>query len=96
MSLEWNFYNDGKAWLCKLVHKKKTMCWISIWDRYFKTTFYFTEKNTKDICALEIDRTVKENYLSAKPFGKLKPLTIDVKSKKTLSNIYTLMKYKSR
>jgi len=31
MSFEWKFYNDGKSWLCKLVHKKKTMCWISIW-----------------------------------------------------------------
>ena len=25
ISLEWRFYNDGKSWLCKLVHKNKTV-----------------------------------------------------------------------
>ena len=53
-SLEWRYYNDGKAWLCKVVHKKKTVCWVSIWDHFFKTGFYFTAKNDADIEALPI------------------------------------------
>ncbi|MCD8267499.1 MAG: DUF3788 domain-containing protein [Parabacteroides sp.] len=24
LALEWNYYNDGKAWLCKVLSKKKT------------------------------------------------------------------------
>jgi hypothetical protein len=96
MSLEWNFYNDGKAWLCKLVYKKKTVCWISVWDQYFKTTFYFTEKYNKEIDALNIDQAYKENYKSNKSFGKLKPLTVEVKTKKSLVSIYELIKFKSK
>jgi hypothetical protein len=96
MSLEWKYYNDGKAWLCKLVHKKKTVCWISIWDKYFKVTFYFTEKNNKDISTLNIDQVWKDNYITRKSIGRLKPLTIDVKTKKVLAGIYELIKYKSK
>ncbi len=96
MFLEWNFYNDGKSWLCKLVHKKKTMCWISIWENYFKVTFYFTDKNSKDIHGLKIDQVCINNYRSNKSIGKLKPLTIDIKTKKVLSNAIELIKYKSK
>ena len=34
----WNYYNDGKAWLCKVQFKKKTVFWLSIWDGFFKLT----------------------------------------------------------
>jgi len=30
LAVEWRYYNDGKAWLCKVVRKKKAMCWVSI------------------------------------------------------------------
>ena len=96
MSPEWKYYNDGKAWLCKLVHKKKTVCWISIWDQYFKVTFYFTEKNDKDINRLKIDPVWKNRYKSNKSIGKIKPLTVEVKTKKTLAGIYELISYKSK
>jgi len=96
MSLEWNFYNDGKAWLCKLVYKKKTVCWISVWQGFFKMTFYFTGKNNKDINGLNINLNLKKSYRSNKSFGKLKPLTIDVKAKKALSNVFELVQYKSQ
>lgn len=95
MSLEWNYYNDGKAWLCKLVHKKKTVCWISIWSKFFKVAFYFTDKNSRDIKGLNIDQDLKAQYRSNKSIGKLKPLTIDVKTKKALSDVFELIRYKS-
>jgi hypothetical protein len=93
-SLEWRYYNDGKAWLCKLVWKKKTVCWLSIWDRFFKTTFYFTSKNDSDIEALPIDPELKASYREHAPIGKLKPLSVAVKSKKTLEPVLGLVKYK--
>ncbi len=96
MSMEWNYYNDGKSWLCKLVYKKKTVCWISVWAGFFKIAFYFTDKNTKDIKGLRIDRRYKTEYLSHKSIGKLKPLIIDVKTKKALSNVFELVQYKSQ
>jgi hypothetical protein len=95
VTLEWRYYNDGKAWLAKVVQKKKTMCWVSVWERFFKVTFYFMEKNDKDIAELPIDRRAKERYLSHKGFGKLKPLTFEVKTKKALEDVMEAMRYKS-
>jgi hypothetical protein len=28
--IEWDYYKDGKSWLCKIINKKKTICWLSI------------------------------------------------------------------
>ncbi|ULQ60863.1 DUF3788 domain-containing protein [Brucepastera parasyntrophica] len=45
---EWRYYNDGKAWLCKIQYKKKTVLWLSVWERFFKTSFFFTEKTVTE------------------------------------------------
>lgn len=94
-SLEWKYYKDGGSWLGKLVQKKKTICWISVWDKSFKVSFYFTEKNDKDIRNLKIDQSRKGAYFSNKPIGKLKPLTVEVKTKKTLNDVWELIRYKT-
>ena len=59
----WHYYNDGKAWLCKVQYKKKTVFWLSVWDKYFKMAFYFTEKNSKGIFELSIDDSIKKKPL---------------------------------
>ena len=41
---EWRYYNDGKSWLMKVQHKKKTVFWLSILEGAFRTTFYLHEK----------------------------------------------------
>lgn len=93
-ALEWRYYNDGKAWLCKVVHKKKTVCWVSVWDKFFKTSFYFTAKSDKDIEALPITPELKASYLAHDPIGKLKPLAIEVKTKKALEDVFPVVRYK--
>jgi hypothetical protein len=93
-SLEWHYYNDGKAWLCKVTRKKKTVCWVSVWDKFFKTTFYFTAKNDLDIEGLPIASGLKDAYRAHKPIGALKPLTVEVKNKKALDAVFVLAKYK--
>ena len=34
MVYEWKYYTDGKAWLCKVQKKKKTVIWMSAWKEY--------------------------------------------------------------
>jgi len=94
LDLQWRYYNDGKAWLCKVVYKKKTVCWISAWDGYFKTAFYFTEKATSAIDALEIKPRLKEEYHSAKAIGKLIPLVIEVREMEQLADVFALARLK--
>ncbi len=94
LSTQWRYYKDGKAWLCKICSKKKTVAWLSAWADGFKLGFYFTEKTGTGIQALDIDEGLKRDYASGKPIGKLKPLVVKVASKAQLPAVYTLMKYK--
>jgi hypothetical protein len=91
---EWNYYRDGKAWLCKVCYKKKTIFWLSVWDKFFKTTFYFTERNGTGVAGLEIEEKLKADFSSNKPFGRLIPLTVHIKNKEQIKDVLTIAAYK--
>ena len=91
---EWRYYKDGKAWLCKISFRKKTVVWLSVWSDCFKLGLYFTEKSGEGIPGLKIDDSIKEFYLNHKPIGKLKPIVVEVRKKSQLVDINTLVKYK--
>jgi len=38
MSCEWRYYQDGKAWLCKVQKKKRTIVWMSAWKGFMQGT----------------------------------------------------------
>jgi hypothetical protein len=94
MTIEWRYYNDGKAWLCKAQYNKKTVCWLSAWNQYFKVAFYFTEKTSPRIFELEIDEEIKNNFRNNKHIGKLIPLVIKVSQKKQLRDVLKIIEYK--
>jgi len=93
----WKYYKDGKSWLCRILHKKKTVFWLSVWDGYFKAGFYFTEKHEQGIADLEIDEKVKEEFKNAKLIGKLKPLVFTIEGSASIADILqtALFKIKS-
>jgi hypothetical protein len=91
---EWRFYKDGKAWLCKIVYKKKTILWLSVWENFIKTGFYFTEKTRLGVLDLEIDPKLKDDFSDAKPIGKLLPLSVDIETKEHLEDLKAIIKYK--
>ena len=90
---QWRFYNDGKAWLCKVVFKKKTILWLSILENYIKTGFYFTEKTQKGVFELDIDNKIKKEFEVAKLIGKLIPLVIDIDQQNQIEDLKKLVKY---
>ncbi len=91
---QWNYYKDGKAWLCKVQYKKKTVFWLSVWDKYFKTGFYFTEKNADGIYQLNISKEIKEDFKNSKPIGKLIPLVMSISKKEQLKDVLKIIDYK--
>lgn len=91
---QWNYYNDGKAWLCKVVFKKKTVFWLSVWDGYFKAGFYFTEKTGSGIDGLEIVPEIKQSFKSADHIGKLIPLSFSVRNTNQLPDLLRVIEYK--
>ena len=94
LTVEWKFYNDGKAWLGKAVYKKKTIFWLSVWDGCFKTGFYFTEKTRGGVMELDIDSGIKVAFAQAKAAGKLILLSFDIDKKRQLKDVFEVAKYK--
>lgn len=96
LTVEWRYYNDGKSWLGKVIYRKKTVLWLSVWEGFFKTSFYFTEKHLEDIAALNISEKIKEDFCKAKPVGRLIPMIIDVNDKEQLEDLLTIVRFKKK
>ncbi len=82
---EWRYYNDGKSWLLKIVQKKKTICWVSVFQNKFKMTFYFTDRGEQAIMESSISDELKEQFKTGKYYNKIRALTITFSSKKTVN-----------
>lgn len=94
LNIDWRYYNDGKAWLGKAQHKKKTVLWLSVWEGFFKVSFFFTEKHLEAIAALDISETIKEEFSITKPVGRLIPMIIDVNNENQLKDLLTVVRFK--
>jgi hypothetical protein len=79
---EWRYYNDGKSWLMKVQHKKKTVFWLSIIKDSFRTTFYIHEKAKKIIEDSNLSNELKDQYCKGKSFGKIRGIAVVYKNKK--------------
>jgi len=88
---DWKYYKDGKAWLCKVSNKKKTVFWLSVWDGFFKTSFFFLERHLEGIAALEID---ENSFTLEKEWGKMIPLIFNISDKKQLPDLLKVIEFK--
>ncbi len=94
LSFEWRYFNDGKAWLCKVQHKKKTILWLSVWEGFFKVSFFFTEKHLEAIAALDISEAIKTELASAKTVGRLIPMIFNINNANQLEELLTVVRFK--
>ncbi|MDD4777621.1 MAG: DUF3788 family protein [Fermentimonas sp.] len=94
LAYEWRFYKDGNAWLCKITNKNKTVFWLSIWETFTKTGFYFTEKTMDGVNDLPINNEIKDKFNNAAAIGKLFPLSLDIKKTSELKDFEEIVKYK--
>ena len=91
---EWRYYKDGKAWLCKVQKKKRTIVWMSAWKGHMKATVYFPEKYINDIYKLSIADETKNRIMKTKNVGNSKPCIFEIRNKKALKDLEKVMKFK--
>ncbi|MDR0468767.1 MAG: DUF3788 domain-containing protein [Peptococcaceae bacterium] len=105
VQVDWRYYNDGKAWLGKGLYKwtgarggqkEITIFWLSIWDGFFKVSFFIPEKARMDALNLSFADDVKKMIEDAKQMGKLKffPIIFDLRSDKLFHDIDTLIEFR--
>jgi hypothetical protein len=93
---KWNFYNDGKRWLFKMVYKKKTIFWATILAGTFRITFYFGNKAEIVIENSDLPGNIKEEFKIAKRYGLIRPVTLIVNGNADVDNILKLIAIKSK
>ena len=75
---EWRYYRDGKRWLFKITKKKKTICWVSVYEGMFSTSFYFADTVEELLRDSDLKQEYLEQFANAKKYGKVRPLTVDI------------------
>ena len=91
---EWRYYNDGKAWLCKVQKKKRTIVWMSVWKGYMQATIYFPEKYIDKVYSMDINEEIKKRIKGTKNTGKSKPCIFEIRTKDILKDFEKVMKLK--
>jgi lipopolysaccharide biosynthesis glycosyltransferase len=94
MTHEWRYYLDGKAWLCKVQKKKRTIVWMSAWKGYMQAGIYMPHKYLEDVYNLKITEATKEKIRNTKDVGKSKPCIFEIRNKKALTDFEKVMQFK--
>ena len=104
--MDWRFYNDGKAWLSKGeykwttprgANKVKPIFWLSIWEGFFRISFFFSTSLKDELQNLPISQETKEIIENAKPMGKTMrfiPVVMDIKTDQQLSDVYAIAQFR--
>jgi Protein of unknown function (DUF3788) len=85
----WNYYNDGKQWLFKMVRKKKTIFWLGVLKDTFRVTFYFGDKAEPAIINSDLPKSVRDNFMAGKHYGKIRAISTKITG---LSDVETITK----
>jgi len=94
LSLEWRYYKDGKAWLCKVHRKKKIIVWMSVWKGYVQAAIYVPVRILDDLLSLKVTEETKSRIIGTKNVGKTKPCIFDIRNKKSIKDFETVMEFK--
>lgn len=94
--IKWKYYNDGKAWMGKLMAKKKNLGWLHVYSGFFTITCFCMEKHLETIAASALPQQVKDQVLGEAFDSKLKPMRIAVRAVEQIADVYKLLDFKKR
>ena len=94
MHWEWRYYRDGKAWLCKVQRKRRTIVWMSAWKGYIQATVYVPERLMEQVYGLPIQAETKARIRDTKNVGRSKPCIFEIHDTGVLKDLETVMDFK--
>ena len=91
----WNYYNDGKNWLFRILLKKKTLFWIGVHEDTFRITFYFGDKAGPVIEKSNLPDEIKSTFSGGTRYGKIRPISFKVKSAEDVDHALVIAEIKA-
>jgi hypothetical protein len=92
---EWNYYNDGKRWLFKMIWKKKTVFWINITESTFRVTFWFSDKAEPIISGSDLPEVIINDFKTSKKYGAVRALSVLLCEMSDIENVLKLIPIKT-
>ena len=96
ISGSWNYYNDGKQWLFKLVQKKKTIFWAAILKDTFRVSFWFSDKAESIINESNLPHLIKEDFKKAKKYGSIRAVSVKLYDLTDVDNVLKMIAIKQK
>lgn len=91
---EWRYYNDGKSWLCKILKKKRTIIWVSVWKGFTNAGIYFPLSKIDLVMNLSLRSEIKDRIDSTPNVGKSKPCIFEIKDDSEFEELRKIIELK--
>lgn len=91
---EWKFYGAKSGWTMKLLLKKRNLFFLIPEEGFFITGFVFGDKAVAEIEKSSLPADIISELVQAKKYAEGRGLRIEVKDKKTVSNVLKLVTIK--
>lgn len=91
---EWNYYNDGKSWLGKIMSKKKNLGWISYLDTGLQVGVYFGERLWNQVLTLDLDERIQKDLPQIEKSGRLYGVIIPISDEAYVKAAVSLVLFK--
>ncbi len=93
---EWRYYNDGKQWLFRMQHKKKTLFWVALLEGTFRITFYFGKKAEPVIDSANLPQNIKDEFKTSKQYGLIKAISLRIRGESDIETVKELISIKHK
>lgn len=94
MQWAWRYYRDGKAWLCKVQKKTRTLVWMSAWKGYMQAAVYIPLRLLDEVYALPLEAETKARIEKTRDVGRSKPCIFEIRSTDILKDLDLLIQFK--
>ena len=94
LACEWGYHNEGKSWLCRVTRQTTTVCWVSVWDKFFTIAFHLTARAEDLVRDSSLAGVLKQGFLHPVDANKLRAIRVEVREKSDLNDIGELIEIK--
>lgn len=91
---EWKYYGQKYGWSLKLFYKKRNLFFFTVYGKYFRIGFVFSDKAVSAIEKSDLPKSMIEELRVAKKYVEGRGLSIEVKKRSDVKNIIKLVSIK--
>ena len=70
------------------------MCWISLWEGFFRVSFYIAMRLRGEFGKLAINEELLDRAMRQPPVGKLLPIVVEVTGRHMVADLMEIVAFK--